>query len=379
MKKLFFIAVIASVALVGCIKNDPAPSVNDQNEITFSTPVVALNTKTLVTGVLNGTKYPDSQTFNVWGWYCNSTAYSSTDAVAYMTDVMVAYDGEDYNDKETETGTWKATPTYYWPKNENARLTFDAYSPTELQGYSHEGYTSGTCEVSCAKVSGISIKNYIPSQVVSNQIDILYSTRSYDNTNSSYTSGNDYEGVDIQFNHALSAIEFKVSTDADYGANTIRLKAINIGAYCIGNFSQNIMDDKTSTPQWGIENKSALDGYSVFYADGYGSSLSMSTTPTKVGTTALLVPQGFDNDNQEIEIVYYIKNNDEEEIQQVTTFELCDDANQVGKDEEGKDVTVFSWLPGKRYTYNIIFGLDEIYFAPAVSDWDDVTVALPQI
>ena len=32
------------------------------------------------------------------------------------------------------------------------------------------------------------------------------------------------------------------------------------------------------------------------------------------------------------------------------------------------------WEMGKRYTYNIVIGLDEIYFAPSVANWTDVAV-----
>jgi hypothetical protein len=38
------------------------------------------------------------------------------------------------------------------------------------------------------------------------------------------------------------------------------------------------------------------------------------------------------------------------------------------------------WEPGKRYTYNLTIGLDEIYFAPEVTDWtDEVSVDIPTI
>ena len=35
---------------------------------------------------------------------------------------------------------------------------------------------------------------------------------------------------------------------------------------------------------------------------------------------------------------------------------------------------ITAWDLGKRYTYTIVFGLDEIYFDPAVADWTDVTM-----
>jgi hypothetical protein len=38
------------------------------------------------------------------------------------------------------------------------------------------------------------------------------------------------------------------------------------------------------------------------------------------------------------------------------------------------------WEPGKRYTYNLTIGLDEIYFAPEVTNWvEEVNVDIPTI
>ena len=63
MKKLFFFAAIASVAFASCVKNDPAPSVTEQHEITFAAPVVSPATKASV--YYEGTTYPNTKTFNV--------------------------------------------------------------------------------------------------------------------------------------------------------------------------------------------------------------------------------------------------------------------------------------------------------------------------
>jgi len=41
--------------------------------------------------------------------------------------------------------------------------------------------------------------------------------------------------------------------------------------------------------------------------------------------------------------------------------------------------TVAAWEIGKRYTYTIVFALEEIYFDPAVTDWVDVAVDAHEI
>ena len=42
MKKFFMFAAMASVALASCVKNEPAMTVAQQDEIAFDLPVVAL-------------------------------------------------------------------------------------------------------------------------------------------------------------------------------------------------------------------------------------------------------------------------------------------------------------------------------------------------
>ena len=374
MKKLFFIAVIASVALAGCIKNDPAPSVNDQNEITFSTPVVALNTK--ASAVVEGTTYPTEIPFSVWGGYKKDNV-----TAAYMTDVEVEYSNFDMGDEEEEDGSWRANPAYYWPKQ--GVLDFDAYSPSSLQGYNSTGIAADKCVVTCDATSGLSFENFVIGTSMSGQIDVMYSTRAADKTSSSYTPGNTYEGVDIQFNHALSVLCFTVShINGGYPEGTIHLRDINIQALNEGDITQGLDSDG---PKWTVNMDRTKEAYTPFHCANYASSTPVTTTVTPVGTPILLLPQTL-NKGQLINIVYYIKNGDEEPLMQEIDIDLTALVNQEGTevndpdtDTDDEEVTVNEWKMGKRYTYNIIFGLDEIYFAPAVSDWEDVTVALPSI
>ena len=36
--------------------------------------------------------------------------------------------------------------------------------------------------------------------------------------------------------------------------------------------------------------------------------------------------------------------------------------------------SITAWKAGKRYTYQLQFGLEKIYFAPDVKNWDDVVI-----
>lgn len=376
MKKLFFIAVIASVALAGCFKNDPAPSVNDQNEITFSTPVVALNTKTLIDGVL----YPTTENFSVYAWY--NAPMADGDGDLYMNNVEVSYNGGADVDTEVEVadaGTWKPNPAYYWPKNGN--LDFRAYSPSSLEDYVES--LSGT--VSCGLTTGLEIMKYRVPDELDDQIDILYSDLAENKSASSVVDGNTYEGVDIKFNHALSAVRFTIAQDAEYPEGTLVVASIGVtGIVNKGDFFQSHAD-YSNNPGWNVANQDTDPRGQYFFltATDYAGSTKLTTAANTVGTI-LVPPQALDK--QKIVIEYFIKNNNENPFWQATSIALFVADNQDGTaindpddDDDDEDVTVDKWEMGKRYTYNIVFGLDEIYFAPSVEAWDDVTVALPQI
>ncbi|MBO5418804.1 MAG: fimbrillin family protein [Bacteroidales bacterium] len=354
MKKIVLLAVISLAALASCTKNEPAPSVTDQQEITFASPVVSLNTKAL----LEGTLFPTTQTFNVWAWYSEKEYYDGTDGKKYMTDVKVEYNSKDFNDQETaDNGAWAPTPTYYWPKD--GKLTFDAYSPTGLAG------------VSCDMSKGLTITDYVVPQDLAAQVDVLYSTRSHDNTSSSLKYNNTYEGVDLVFNHALSAIEFTVQQSANYPAGTIKVKSITVvDAFSKGTFNQNVKysPTKEETPEW--DPVSEPKEFVILGQADYDTSIQPANAPGSIGSTCIVLPQEF-NDDVKIIVKYYIKNNNEEPLEQTAEFKL----KEIDHQADG----VNQWEMGKKYTYNLNIGLQDIFFAPSIMGWDGVTVNLPEI
>lgn len=368
MKKIALLAAMSLAALAACTKNEPAPSVSEQQEITFASPVVGVSTKVPTYGLLSG-DYPTTQTFNVWAWYSEKDTYDGN-GVQYMTDVTVAYDSNNFNDAETENGAWAPTPTYYWPKN--GKLTFDAYSPTELR-------TLAT--VGCTASEGLTIGNYTVPTTLEHQIDVLYSDREADNVSTSFTSGTKYEGVDIVFNHALAAVAFTIKQSEAYPAGTIKVKDIVINALSNGNFAHNITypaGTAAPAPAWDNQN-TALDYKALACAD-YANSLQPVNAEGAAGATVLVLPQAFSNTNDvTITVSYYIKNQNEDALLQKAVFRLKDVANQSGKDQADQNVTVNKWEMGKKYTYNLTIGLDDIFFAPRITEWVGVNVNLPEI
>ena len=368
MKKLFFIAAIASVALASCVKNEVAPTAMQQDEITFAAPVVTPSTKASV--YYEGTTYPDTKTFNVYGYYHVGAfnGSSSTDLTTYMNDVTVAFDNSLGTDGDAGTGAWKADG-YYWPKTKNSRLTFDAYAPStlDMQSDANNGLTLASATAP-----------YVIDKDVANQVDILYSTRAYDKTSSVGSTVNTYDGVDIVFNHALSVVQVKVASANAAANNNVKITKISVkNVSNKGFFNQNYTNGKkvSTDPAWTLTSGSTDE-----YVFSSTEALLTSETLAQYGDYHILLPQQFVAGGVTFVVNYAIKYNDngtEKWLPQVTEFPLYNDGNYYT--ETGKSDKVEAWQMGYRYTYNFTIGLDLVYFAPEVTGWKEINVTIPAI
>lgn len=379
MKKFFIFAAMAGAALVGCTKNEPAATNNEQL-ITFAAPVVSLNTKA-ATEVWNNYPTGSDYDFAVWAKYYNGGTYTTWDAgQTYMEEVRVSH-----ND-----GTWAPASNYYWPKN--GSLTFIAYAPV-----------SKFADASVTE-KGIAFTNYQVSTVPSEQVDLLFSERTYnqqvsnmDNISGSNQTGQNsnvqqdiYKGIHISFKHALSSILFNIKTAADYTASTtITLQSITVNnAAEVASFNQNLVDENgkvTTNAAWDTNDNGVppLTNYPVDInvnqvittTPYYPSGITKETAATDGvrATDLILLPQ--DLDNVKLVINYTIDNkgagslvggDNSQPLQQVAVLPLKTDA-------------VTAWEMGKRYIYNIVIGLDKITFEPYVQDWVNVDMPVQNI
>ena len=352
MKKFFFLAALASVALASCVKNEPA-KVDSQKEITFTSPVLASATKTPVAGEMDN-PYDMSESFNVYAvWHAEDFSGSWPSHSLYMDDVKTSYDA-------TLDG-WHATPSYYWPKN--GKLTFAAYSPSEIGGTAH-----------AYGANGLTITGFQVPVAATDQYDVMYSERAYNNTSSTGTS-TEYNGVDIKFKHALSSIQFAIATDANYSSSvTIRLKKISLyGVNSKGDFAEGITNEVTyaNTPAW-TNQADVVDEANAYVYYKNPTGLTVTNTMTKLNgktsqTDLILLPQTLPA-TAKVVIEYTI------DPVAGTTPEIAQTHVQTLN-----TLSATEWKPGTRYTYQITIGLNEIYFAPIIEDWTEETVSIPQI
>ena len=350
MKKTLVFAALASVALVGCTKNVEVAN-NDLNEITFETPVLAPATKA---DEIKGTTFPKNVDFAVFAWY-SATQITETGAAGslYMNDVTVNYDS-DKNDTTTGAGAWKPASVYFWPKN--GYLAFDAYSPSSV---------AATCDAT----KGIAFTNFEASTDYDSQIDLLYSTRVINKQSSVENTNNDYDGVNIPFNHALSVIRVYVKAATPTDASLIKVKSIKV---------KNIKNKGDFASAAWTPKGAAVDVV-LGEATTATASTPITTAEAQYGNNRIVLPQDFDGSAAEIEIKYYILGqNGEEALEQVAHFALSGQT-AVKPGSDPVDSHDHEWKMGKRYNYHITFGLNEIYFAPSITDWEDYQVNVPTI
>ena len=387
MKKFFIFAAMAGAALVSCTKNEPAAT-NAEQLIKFAAPVVSLNTKS-ATEVWNNYPTGEAYDFAVWAKYFVNTDYNNGTYTTwgagqtYMEEVLVSYN-------ETDK-TWAPAKNYYWPKN--GSLTFIAYAPTSK---SYEASVTA---------NGITFKDYEVSTTPSEQVDLLFSERTYnqkvsnmDNTSGDKVTGNSgavkddiYEGIHISFKHALSSILFNIKTAADYTeSTTITLQGITVqNVVTTATFNQNLSDANgavTTTAAWdtndngqGPTNNYEVDitaNQEITTTPYYPSGITKETAATNGlrATDLILLPQELDG--LTVRIDYTINNNGEgslsgngdksEALTQIAELPLKTDA-------------VPAWEMGKRYIYNIVIGLDKITFEPYVQDWVNVDMPVQNI
>lgn len=348
MKKSLLFAALAVVAMASCTKNEISQSTRT-NEITFTTPVLARHTKSQE---IVDNRYPTTASFNVYAWYNSETAFDASKASAYMTDVKVDYDGADFDASSEGVGAWvPSSKKYYWPKQ--GVLSFDAYSPNGLVG-----------TVSATAAEGIKVVGHTVNTTLSSQQDFLYATRTLDKTSSTGTN-NTYDGVDIAFKHALAVVKFTAKTRDDYsGTTTIKIKDIKIQSINnVGTFEQK---ESTSKPGW--SDQTGTVEYVALTSDNDAASVKITSSSTDVAgcSTVIVLPQVFEASKQKLHIEYYMTT-DATDAKPLLQKADLDFYNTNALADNNK------WEMGKRYTYNIVIGLDAIYFAPSVTNWVDVT------
>lgn len=399
-------AILTAVACTHVEPSRPAAELTDV-PVLFDSPVMhRMNTKAESVGaapkaaetgenprnVLYSGKFPTNWSFCVEGRYYQGTYPGWDKATLHMPQVEVLYDGG-INPDTDGIGAWSSDPAYYWVKN--TKMAFQAFSPFSIKSENGVSMTSSGLQLG-AEASGTMQDTYYAAQTDGTQADIMYADRIKDIENSSNSVGTSYDGIQLQFRHAMSAIRFAVQTNGRFDAGTtVRLKQITLSGVCHkGIFRQIISDDGTAmTASWTKLSGSETDrtSYQVINSqnDKYGKKGVLLgggegyKVPNWYGrgteeenpkdfhnpsvNDLVLIPQDITED-MEIRIDYQLEIGTS--IVQDYWYEakLSDLVFKYADDSEAPQ----KFEMGHLYTFNIMLGMQIIRFEPVVDAWDGI-------
>ncbi len=353
MKKL--IALFSAVAaLAACSKNEVVPAVSGENvEISYK---VAPRTKA------DPQAFDTKNVFASWAYYLPSGKTWATDYKDAK--IYIGKDGEEGVTISYGNSVWKdLTTSYYWPKEGN--LTFFAYSLNSSSLTDKSGTdTHFTCLNSELQygIHGTLNLDTHPNT------DFLVADIASDKTANEKVYN--FNGVPTLFKHKLSRVKFAVRKKSDYPGATITLNSITFKNLVNGMTYTQVMKDnaKGIIPDYMFPG-TARSEQEYTKTDFEVSSTSFVPVPASNEVRYIYIPQDF-KDVTDVTKIATI------EVKYTVTLKKGTSETDNGISEARtktlnvKDI-FDSWEIGKRYTFNLIFSLDEIKWAPAVGDWKD--------
>lgn len=353
MKKLI-VLFSAVVALAACSKNEVVPAVSGENvEISYK---VAPRTKA------------DPQTFDThnvfasWAYYLPSGKWDEnwnvrTNAKEYISNSEISFNN----------GVWKNKDiSYYWPKG--GSLTFFAYSLNRNNLIlEHNG--GHTYPIACHNAADAYGINATIDLNENPNLDLLVADIATDKTQNEVVYS--LNGVPTLFKHKLSRIQFAVKKKEEYTGATITLNSITFnnvahaGTYCQYNKVKVKGTDTFTNDYWITVDKTTPI---VYTTTDFVVKSSTNYDPVKETneTHYIYIPQNFEDveDVTETDKIATI------EVKYTVTFK---DGISETYIKTLKVNEIFPrWEVGKRYTFNLSFSLNEINYAPAVGDWENV-------
>lgn len=349
MKKLI-VLFSAVAALAACSKNEVVPAVSGENvEISYK---VAPRTKA------DPQAFDTKNVFASWAYYLPSGKSWSENWEEAK--IFIGKEAEEGVTISYGNNVWKdQTTSHYWPKG--GSLTFFAYSLN--RNNLDLKYDSGhTYPIVCHKSQNAYGINATIDLKDNKNLDLLVAEIATDKTQNENIYN--LNGVPTLFKHKFSRIQFAVKKKEEYTGATITLNSITFNNVAhTGHYSQfNKEDGDVNFTQ------------DYCKAGDIRTSLVYTTTDFKVTSATDYVPVTETNETYYIYMPQDFKN--VTEVKNIATIEVKYTVTLNGISEARtktlnvKDI-FDSWEIGKRYTFNLIFSLDEIKWAPAVGDWKD--------
>lgn len=348
MNSKVIMALAAAAALASCAKNEVAPVSAPEQEISYQT-VTGPNTKA-------ATQYSFSED-NVFVSYAyrldgdKTWSDNKENAEIYIDGVTIGFTpGTGSN-----PGVWRSIgmDRYYWP--DNGSLTFFAWSNNKKKGDAHASeLVSGT--VSCPKESGITVSGYDARTNLN--FDFMVAVPQYDRTKNISSHG--YTGVPTVFGHKMCQVKYSVKTNVEYTVTKFWIDKVKFDGICQkGNYSQ--LDYDAWTPD--ETSKTAYAYASSNNTAELGQDIYPETTHWDTTTEQYyFIPQQFTSIDQKVRIEYSIQTGVAAPIKYYAEKKLSEIFPQ-------------GWEKNKKYTIDIVLGLNEVLWDPAIEDWETGTVS----
>ena len=388
MKKIFFVAIAATLLAAGCQKTEVINQVNpvDGTSMTFA-PNLGQLTK-VADADSSGTYNLSEQDFRLWAYYVADDPNRGADANDVydgMSNIIISDGPEGNAGKE-----WKANTTHFWP-GRNKKLKFFAISANPD--------TYGTGEGTTATNSKVTVNPEDTTMTVSNFI-VAPSAPNTDLMVADYVEAAQGEGkdgskntVDFTFRHALTKVQFSfknsettmpvyvqqmfvegIKTTGNLTvATTKNNKGLAAMSWTTSDATDTFYGDYVTVQDDGtFETPKKAENYDTAWKNEEGADIAniasngyMKLTNTyKPYTTWLVIPQDVYNatENTDLKVtIAYVIVSDTEIRQFIQTFSL------------GSASLVPSWDKNQYVRYNINLTPNIIGFSATVAPWDETS------
>ena len=373
MKKIFFVAIAATLLAAGCQKTEVINQVVPDGEPSMSyAPSMGKLTKATSQAGLDTLR---KQGFHLWAYYVKADANRGADA-------NTVYDGMSNIEVDYNSSSWSTDPIHFWPGS-GKRLRFFAVSANE--NISKQLFAEGNIvpDVLTAEDEGY-------DATTSNFGGLKINTFTVDSTNpysdlmvaDSLTQDQSVLDVKLNFRHALSKVQFlfkndkaKAKEDGTIDSRTqvwvqhVEVKEVaNVGSLTVAAASTDAKrftwSPSTTTTTFIADYVGTPAKDMVIAKDGYdkkaekytisGDNCMKLTDAYTEYATWLVIPQDLtvSTNTLKVEIVYVIGDR-----QFVASFPLQQGA-------------LTAWNPNQFIKYNINLSPNIIGFDPTVEEWE---------
>ena len=347
MKKLFFLAVAAVVALAACTKNEVANPTS--KEISFN----AVTAKNQVTKAINDKTYyaPSDPAFGVWGLYQPTNWATDKGAGVWVGSSLSASAEITY-----QTNTWKKNGAVdYWPLT--GSLVFMGYSPyANVSSKASVAVADSKVTLTVADFQ-TTTGDWVDDLMWSDAVEKSANDTNYDADGNNTTT---YDGVPIVFHHALSQIAVYAKTDKDYAAEDYTFTITALSVTVDDKATLTVADDLSADPTvtW---TEPATDATRTVLSS---ASAALTTSFAKQGDSFLVIPQTLTAAQDTITVTYQVEHNG---VTSTATKNISLTA--------GDSVALSAFAKNTKYNLNLVFSIDEIKYSPDVVDWDAATAS----